>query len=196
MGNVKGIEELLATAKAGNKQAEDELFSKLRARFLGLVRLKIWNRKKDSIEMQQDVEDVVAEIMAAICNQFRQGLIPPERFMPLANGIANHKIADYFRRKRTTETKFVRLVEMDIPAAAPEQPNGILDRGEVEEITLRALRRLTNRDKEIMRALLENQIGTYIDTQSRTMPRNTIYAHIHRCRRRFEKLLRMEGLEI
>lgn len=194
MNSEHGISELVEKAQTGDTRAENALFTKLRARFSVLVRHRIWNPKKDSKSMTQDVEDVVSEIMEAIYDRLRKGLIPQEHFMATAHAIAHNKIVDYIRKK-VKDKKFQSL-ETEIPFPEKEQPNGIAINLEIKEIILRVLPKLSQRDKEILLAFLKDRIKEYIKEQSRIMSRNRVDTHIHRFRRRFARLLRKEGLEI
>ncbi len=190
----QGIQELITRAQAGDKLAENELFAKLHARFLGVVRHKIWNPKRDSKAMQQDVEDVVSEIIQALCNVLRKDPMPKEHFMATAHAIAHNKIVDYIRRKELAKKS--QPLAMDFPLPEEEQPNGAYAKCEAKEIILRVLPKLQQRDKEILSAFLEDRIKEYIKEQCRAMSRNRVDTHIHRFRQRLAKLLQKEGLVV
>lgn len=190
----QSIKELITRAQAGDKPAENELFAKLHARFSGVVRRNIWNAKKKRLEMEKDIEDVVAGIMDAIFIQLQKGSVLQESFMALANCIARNKMVDYIRQKE--QEKKLQPLDMEIPLPNSDQPNGIYAEQELKEFILRALPRLTKKDKEIMRALFTEQIRLYIAERLKSSPRKTIDADIHRCRKRLKKLLAKEGFII
>lgn len=183
MENEKGIEELLAAAKTGDKWAEGELFSKLRARISSLVQYSIWK--------PHDAEDIVEEIMETILTKYKKTDFP-KGLLPWVNGITYNKVKNYIRRVKREP---IRL-DVEVSQNEKERPDRIVEGLELQGMIERALAKLNKRHKEIMKALLQGEIKSYIAERSSETPSGTIYSDIHRCRKRFAELLKEEGYEI
>lgn len=183
MTRKRGIDDLFAAACNGDLRAENELFSRLRARIFDSVQYMIWD--------SSDAADIVQEIMAIILAKYKATVLP-KGLLPWVRGIIRNTVRNY---TRTVKRGPIRLSEQ-IPQDEREDPNRILMNKELQEIIERALHNLNQKHKKIMRVLLEGEIKSYIAKHCRKTPPGTIYADIHRCRKRFIELLKREGYEI
>lgn len=179
----RGIDDLLTAAKNGDVEAENELFSKLRARISNLVQYRLWN--------SCHAEDIVQEIMVTILAKYRTTDLP-KGLLPWVNGVTRNKVKNYIRTAKKAPTDLGE----ETPQDEREGPDAILTNEELEEVIARALRKLNEKQKGIMRALLEGDIKSYISEHRHKTPLGTLYADIHRCRNRFMELLKDEGYDI
>lgn len=190
MNDSEHLKSLLESLRSNDSCNKNYIFSKLNERFTNLVRHTIWDGKRDRVQMLQDIEDVVQEIMIAIDQSVKNNRIPQERVVPWVMSIARHKINDYFRKKRK---RFDRLEEdpLDFHTGGPIQD---LEEKELLQSIKRATRKLNAKDKRIINALINGEIKSFIHTESKRIPVNTVHVNIYRCRRRFEKLLKKEDV--
>ena len=166
-------------------------FSKLRERLTHLVRQYIWNAGRDRGQMIQDVEDVVQEILLAIHIGIKKNNISAEKLVPWALRIARNKINDYFRQK--LNKNFDRLKE-DPLNGEMNRPDLNFEKSERLKSIQAAIGKLSEKEQKIIYALINGNIKSYIIEESKRMPVDTVYVHIHRCRKRFEKILQKEGI--
>ena len=190
MSDNEDLEALLPSIFS-NSSHKNEIFSKLHERFCNLVRHHIWNAISDPDQMKQDVEDVVQEIMLAIDEGIRAGKVSGEKIVPWAIRITRNKINDYFRRK--LNKNFDHLQE-DPPGNEMIRPDKIFEKAERLAIIRKAISKLDSRDQRIIQALMNDNIKFYIRDEAKKIPVETVYVHIHRCRKRFEKILQKEGI--
>jgi len=196
MSDCGGIDDLLAAAREGNKEAENQLFSQLRARILGLVQQRIWNANKDASENRRDAEDLSHDICITILKKYRTADFGAG-FISWVFQISRHKIGEYYRKTKTKpwmETTDVEDENLAVPHS-PYAPEQLAFAGELDRMICYALKKLGSRCQAIISALLEGNIKAYIAEARRTIPLNTIYSYIHRCRQRFQELLRAEGFD-
>lgn len=200
MVDQQGIEELLSTALKGDKKAEQELFSKLYARILGLVQQKIWNKEHTAAENKQIAEDLTQDIYLVIFQKYMTATYK-NGFLPWVFQIARNKIGDHFRH-----IKRVRRVLTGNPAEEDQDqpvsneavtPDKIFEYNELKQLIRWALKKIKKCCRSIIQALMEGRIKDYISEQLQNGIRiNTIYAHIHRCRKEFKNKLYQEGYVI
>ncbi len=192
-----GIDELLAAAIGGDKEAENQLFSKLHASIFELVQQRIWNIQKHASEIQQDAEDLTGDICGIILQKYKTATFH-NGFMPWVFQIVRYKVGEYYRqRDRKPRVEAVDVADDNLQFAVdPTETEQRVELQELNSMISRALRKMDRRCRTIMRALLQGEIKAYIDEQrQRNTPIGSIYAHIHRCRKRFVKLLFEEGYE-
>lgn len=65
------FEDLLIAAQNGDKEAENYLFTKLRARVLTLVQQRIWNSLSSGDKHKHDAEDLTADICLKIIEKYK-----------------------------------------------------------------------------------------------------------------------------
>lgn len=188
-----GIEGLLAAAIGGNQEAENKLFLSLRARILELVQQRIWNTQRHASEIRHDAENLAQDICFVILQKYKTASLH-HGFMPWVFQIVWYKIGEYYRRRKGSPV--FSDEEAVQTAEDPAQPLELIESKERDRMIFRALKRMDRRCKAIIKALLQDEIDAYMDAQlqSRTPP-GSIYARIHRCRKRFQKLLSEEGFE-
>lgn len=192
----KSIEELLAKAKNGHQEAENELFSKLRARILNSVQYKLLNVRKHHSEVAKDVEDIVEETMLTMLQKYKTEELP-YGFMAWVNKIVWNKVGDYIRYGKI-KTKEVRIDDtgMEIIIDQNTLPEDEVLPKELDEIIGRALKRLSPYCKEYFEALLKGEERAFTAARKKEEPEGTIDNRNLRCRKRFMKLLIEEGFEV
>ncbi|MFQ5632486.1 MAG: RNA polymerase sigma factor [bacterium] len=196
MHNLRGIDELLAAALGGDKQAENQLFSQLRVRILALVQQRIWNTNRHESEIMKDAEDLTNDILRIILQKYKTASFD-YGFMPWVNKIVWFKIGEYFRNrkiKERIEVSKVQIEELHV-ATDPNCTEELIESQELDEMSIRAMKKLDRGYQAIIEALLQGKIKSYIEKQKKKKQIGAIYVDIHRCRERFIDLLGEEGFE-
>ena len=98
------IDKLYKTTCSGGKIEENRLFSNLSEIFQLFVGLRV--RSKD------DCQEIVQETLMVIADKYRH-IEFNVSFSAWAYSILKHKIADYYRKKQTTEQRFIRIDNFD-----------------------------------------------------------------------------------
>lgn len=93
------MEHLLARAKAGDQDAEKQLFQVLRARFMNIAKRRVWEK--------EEAEDVVQEACITVlqkykAEEFREG------FRAWAYSVLRMKIGNYLQSKEVRQEEFGR----------------------------------------------------------------------------------------
>lgn len=191
------IEGLLVAAQNGDKRAENQLFSQIRARVYQIVQRRIWNSQMHASEIKQDAEDLTAEICLTIVEAYKT-IHFEIGFMPWVCRITWNKIGQYYReRERKQKVEGANLEEAKFRIA-----NGLNDTErqieykELDSFISQALKKMRHRCREIIAKLLQGRIKEYILEKQKAMPPGTIYSHINRCRSRFKHLLQLQGFEL
>jgi len=165
----------------------------LHARISRLVQYKLRNVKKHPSEVAQDVEDIVEEVMLTMLQKYKTEEFP-YGFMAWMNKIVWNKVGDYFRKEKRHAHSDIN--EESLEGDSENSPEQIVVTKELNELIHGALKRMHNPCKEIMKALIEERIKTYTKKRKNKGDReNNIHCQIHRCRKRFMKLLKEEGFE-
>jgi len=194
MENFRGIDDLLATARGGDKAAENQLFSQLHARILSLVQRRIWNDQMHPSEIQQEAENLTQDISLIILQKYRTASFE-HGFLPWVFQIVQNKIGQYYReqgRKRKREAVVENEGNLQLEDKM-DRPDEWVEVEELKKVISRALQKMGQPCAKIMKTLLEGKIKTYIAKQRRTTPEGTIYSQIHRCRELFQRLLAEAG---
>jgi len=185
----EGIDELLDRALAGDKTAENKLFSNLNARFLSITQHRICNPQKDGDEITRDAEDIVQETLEILYRNFKQVKFSAG-FLQYAFGILRNKIGDYFRKKEREEV-MKRPIEAG-ELVNGEQPEDIIDADELRELIIKVLTKTNFESQRIIYALMEGySAGGMIGILGK-IPRGTLDNKIYRIRKELKKLLLKE----
>ena len=99
VGIILDINKLYDTARSGGELEENKLFSHLSEIFYLFVRLRVGDKN--------DCQDIVQNTLMDIANNYRDMKFNVG-FSAWAHSILKHKLVDYYRMKRTKESKFVR----------------------------------------------------------------------------------------
>lgn len=186
------MQDLLDAAKQGNIVAEEQLFSKLRARISDLVKYKLQRSPKHQAEVEEDAKDLVSEIMDTIYQKYKSSEFQ-YGFIGWVNSIVWRKVGNYIRRER----KRVRF-DSDLENLQDDREGSLdemLEKKELRELIYRTLEKMKSPCKAIMDALFEEEISVYISRRKKEVPLGTIYSQIHRCRERFREMLQKQGFE-
>lgn len=192
-----GIDDLLVAAQRGDREAENLLFSQLRARILKLVQHRIWNNQMHASKIRQDAEDLTEEICLKILESYKN-MTFQIGFMPWVFRIVWNKIGTYYRernRKRRIEGLNIEdeNLQLEQDSMCTEQ---LIETKELDGLIFQALEKMDVRSRDVIIALLDGKIKSYIAEQQKTTAIGTIYSHIHRCRSQFKNLLQLQGLEL
>lgn len=193
MNHNKDLRALLPLLFSNNSRQKNQIFLKLRERFYNLVRLSIWDSRKNRHEMLKDVEDIVQEILISVERGIRNQKVDADKIVPWTIKIARNKINDYLRRKYG---KGFDHLELEVEPADSEmnRPDRNFEKKDMLQGIKEAIGMLNKKDQEIINALINGEIKSYIQNEAKKIPVETVYVHIHRCRKRFEKILRKEGI--
>lgn len=194
MDEFAGIHHLLKKAYQGDKACEEELMQKIRARILSLLRYRLMKGRGAYKATPEDVEDIVQEIMIDIYDQLQDKRLPLDYLPQWIFTIVNRRIMDYFRHKYKTPAS---LDKVPFPLMDSERLQHVIEEKELQNMVYRALDRLSNKCKEIISALLNDEKKEYIrkQAQQQQQKKNTIYSDFFRCRQHFIDMLKREGYE-
>lgn len=102
------INTLFKQACDNDKASEKELFRLLYARFGLFARQRIWSG--------QDSKEVAHVTVTAIWENYKT-VRPEVSFAAWAQGVFENKIADYFRTRKRQQETFLRISDVEEPAA-------------------------------------------------------------------------------
>lgn len=194
MNNSIGIDELLAAAISGNQEAENELFSNLRARIWELAQQRIWNTQRHASEIRQDAENLTQDICFVILQKYKTASFH-HGFMPWVMQITRHRIGQHYRERAVSQKRRDSVPETNDLADNSVGTEDEFAASELDDIISRALEKMGQPCVEIIEALMAGEIKAYIQ-QHTTASRGTIYSQIHRCRENLKILLREKGYKI
>ena len=108
-GKAVDINFLYQTARNGDKQAEEQLFSVLAVRFGILANHRIWN--------EQDAEDVVQNALAVVAREYK-GTVISVSFAAWAYKVLDNRMLSYFKGTRQDVT----VADNDPPDMSGTEP--------------------------------------------------------------------------
>jgi RNA polymerase sigma factor (sigma-70 family) len=176
MEDIQGIEDLLIKATAGNETAENELFSKLHARFLNIAQHRIWSPTSDN---RKEAEDIVQNSMETILEKYKT-MKYQKGFLNWTFGILRNKIGDYFRRK-----KRISVIDNNIKDLSQQDPSS----DELKNVIIESLNKLPMECKKILWFLIDGYSVKEIINMFLGENRNKIDSKIHRCRKNLKRIL-------
>lgn len=193
-----GIDALLASARSGDKAAEETLLSLLSARLYEVAKRRLRN--------EEDARDAAAETLATAWSRYQHAEMPGG-FLPWVFTILRNKIGNALKRARTAE----RLVPIEaadeagaaagaagpegVMGPAAETPDEAIDRRRLEVRLRAALARLPAECRRIFRLLIGGGTRAEILTAFPGERPGTVDSRISRCRSRLHALLEEEGWE-
>jgi RNA polymerase sigma-70 factor (ECF subfamily) len=183
----KGFEDLFFEAKAGNKDAENRLFSHLHASYLRLA--------KRRVREVHDAEDLVQETLETIFEKYKTADLV-KGFLPWANQILFFKIGNYYRAQERTSKREEVDAEGEMTTQVMTAPDSSFDDKETSMLLRKALNKLKSECKKILTLLLREESREAIQRAFGGAPMGTIDSKIHRCRKKLkEQLIRDFGWE-
>lgn len=188
------IDGLLAAAIGGDQEAENELFSQLRARIFELVQQRIWNNQQHVSEIKDRAENLTQDICSIILKKYKTASFH-RGFMPWVMKITRHRIGQYYRERARSQKRRDSVPDTNDLADNSVGAADEFEAGELDDIIFRALEKMGQPCAEIIEALIADEIKAYIKQHS-TTPIGTIYSQIHRCRENLKILLRKKGYKI
>ena len=176
----KGFEDLFSESKAGNKDAENELFSHLSASYLKLVKRRIGE--------VQDAEDVVQATLETILKKYKTADFA-KGFLPWANQILFHKIGNYYKAHKRMRRREGSEGEGKTEGPEVPGPDIVQNEKETSMILHKAIARLSDECRKIFALLLSEQSREDMQRAFGGVPMGTIDSKIHRCRKKLKDLL-------
>ncbi len=172
------IEDLIPRARAGDRDAENALFERLRARILALAKKKVWD--------EHSAEDLAQETLGTVLEKYRTAEMP-RGFLAWAFTVLHNKVGNYLKRRR-----------LEVARGAAGDPEltwdtvGVSAEGEIAAIDLeesleKGLRRSSPECRKVFSLLLSGAGREEIREAFGGEPIGTIDSRISRCR---ERLLR------
>jgi len=172
-GKIRTLAELLPAARAGDRDAEDELFCRLEARITALAKRKVWD--------EEAARDLAQETLQTVFLKYRQADFH-NGFLPWVFTILHNKIGNYLKKRR-------REIERGALGGSPlDWPTiGVAIEPEVGTIDLlasveKALARLSHDCRKIFRLLLAGAERPEIQEAFPGEPVGTTDSRVSRCR--------------
>ena len=173
-----GLDDLLARARGGDREAESVLFDKLHARVLAVAEKKVWDR--------ETAHDLAQETLRTAFEKYRAADLSRGLF-PWLFTILHHKIGNYLKHRRVEHAHTERL------AAEPERLDlhGAEGMAEVELLASLegALLRLSPECRKVFGLLLAGAERRDICAAFGGEPMGTVDSRISRCRSKLLLLL-------
>jgi len=186
-------DSLVTAAQAGDAIAENKLFSKLSARFIGLAKLILGSRYPALVKStsEMEVEDIVQETMMTISNKYKD-IQFEKSFYLWANSVLTNKVRNYQQKKYR---KISMEVEMDSKEDGPiSKPTGTdFDNKELLEKIEQCIQRMEEVCKKVMLIFFQGGNREDVVKTFPGIPIGTLDNKIYRCRQRLKALLKPEG---
>ena len=166
---------LFERAREGDKSAEHELFSRLRARFDWIVRQKV--------RYAEDGEDIVQEALASIAGSYRDIEIRVS-FSAWAATVLRNQIMDYYRSPERRRTE--NLEDADSIVLSGERSDPLL-----KKHLLDCLRKVNQANRRHARMLVLKYMGfEFFEICAKLkLKRNNAYSVLNRARTMLEDCL-------
>ena len=172
-----GLDDLLARARGGDRQAESVLFEKLHARILTLAEKRIWDREA--------ARDLAQETLRTAFEKYR-GASLSHGLYPWLFTILHHKIGNYLKRRRVERAHLEQLA-----ASADREPDAVAAVAAIElwSAVESAVRRLSPECQRVFALLARGASRREIHVAFGGEPMGTIDSRISRCRGKLLSLL-------
>lgn len=190
-----GINSLLQKAYNGDKKCENDFFEKIHARISGLVQHKVWGgRHRGGAERN---EDIVQEIMTVIIQKYKDRALPQDHLIQWIFTVANNKIRTFIRDRDRKTKRMVSVDDISYTLMTTDDLEQKEIDKELNDLIYRTLNKMSDRCKEIIKALLDDEKKEYIAEQKKhDIPEGTISARIYHCRKYFGRALIKEGFRL
>jgi len=111
--------------------------------------------------------------------------------------VANNKILEFIRKSYNRINQMDSLNDISSTLMSADDLEQEEIDAELNDLIYRALKKMSDRCKEIIKALLNQEKKEYIAGQKlQSIPEGTISARIHHCRKNFRKVLIREGFTL
>ena len=142
-------------------------------------------------------EDVVQEIMKVISDKYKKQALPQDHLIQWIFKVANNKILEFIRKSYNRINQMDSLNDISSTLMSADDLEQEEIDAELNDLIYRALKKMSDRCKEIIKALLDQEKKEYIAGQKlQSIPEGTISARIHHCRKNFRKVLIREGFTL
>lgn len=170
--------QLLERARSGDREAREEIFSFLRARFLVLAKLRL---------VSEDAEDIVQETLIVVDRRFLE-LLDVGALLGFTDGVMRNKIGNFYTVRNT------RRKHTSTAWDPPDRPYLIEDElgaAELERVVRQAVDRLGQKRPLCRTVLLSlcDGMSTGELTGFLRLPRARIDDIVFRCRKALRKIL-------
>ena len=186
--------DLIQAALAGDKKAEEDLFTKLNARFLGLVKLILRNQYPAVINTfsEMDFEDVVQDALLIVKQKYRNVGIE-DRFFPWCNGVLTNVMKNKVQKTIRTSKRVAVLSTDDYDFVDDEvMEDTIADHDFLHKIEI-AIQSMDATCKQILMIFFKNGVREDVIKLFPDKPIGTIDNLIFRCRQKLRKKLQAGG---
>jgi RNA polymerase sigma-70 factor (ECF subfamily) len=157
----------------------DEILARLRERIVAFAA---------SHGSRESAEDLAQEVLMLLHEKYAH-LDSPEELLPLALKIVRFKLMSLRRKSvRRGEYHSISTDDIPLPDLAPD-PAVSLERKQVLERLERAIARLPERCRQLLRLKLEGRTFAEIQGMLGAGAINTVYTWDHRCRRNLLELM-------
>jgi RNA polymerase sigma factor (sigma-70 family) len=173
--DLQGVEELLARARQGNREAENRLFDHLDARILALAKRRVRD--------EEAARDIAQETMQTVYEKYRTADLP-RGLLPWVFVVLRNKVGNYLKRSRVEGSRRIVVEDTWMAEAVGVSPDG--DRAAfdlVRQLEI-ALAQATAECREIFRLLLGGAGRHEIRAAFGDEPLGTVDSRISRCRRK------------
>ena len=170
------INSLYKSTAGGDKEAEEELFRSLTARFRLFARQKIW--------IEEDAEEIVQDALLTVFNKYR-GIDFEISFAAWAHRVLNNKILNYYKAKSLHEIKLSQMQnEYDRSSTGG-------DAFDLEKQLLDCIRKVSRANKRHARILNLHYQGYVVEEicHRLNLTRNNLYSVLSRARSMLELCL-------
>ncbi len=177
----RGLDALLAAARAGDRSAEEALFALLSVRLFEVAKRRIRN--------EEEARDVAAEALATAWERYRAAAMPGG-FLPWLFTILRNKIGNSIKRARTA-TRVVRFEDVGERVAGDTEDE--VSGRRLEERVRGALTHLPTECRRIFGILLAGGVRAELLAAFPLERPGTVDVRLSRCRRRLHEILSRRG---
>jgi RNA polymerase sigma-70 factor (ECF subfamily) len=174
--DTSGIDDLVARARAGDRDAENALFERVHARIVAVAKKRIWD--------QEAARDVAQETLRTVFEKYRDADMT-HGFFPWLFTILHHKAGNYMKRRRVEERRAVHEglwpARWEALAVGPDAAIAVL---ELEAALAKGLSQAGTECRRIFELLLAGAGRREIAAAFAGEPMGTIDSRISRCRAR------------
>jgi RNA polymerase sigma factor (sigma-70 family) len=180
---------ILRNAVTGELQAEEALFTRLRAELLHVIHRAV---------LPADREDVLQQTLLTVHEKYRARLAHPsmwmdyQHFVYWCRRILRNHIGNYLRKQRAQATRLHTMASISGPT--PESPDLAYERAQLESVVHRAFGTLTDRQRASMSARVTDAARLRI--ASSCSEQGAAYARLYRARQKLVRALAQEGWKV
>ena len=169
----------LTQARQGQREAREEIFYFLRARFLSLAKLRV---------LEEDAQEVVQETMIVVEKHLSE-FETVENLLAFTNAVMRNKIGNFYQKR--DRRKVYEAQENNIPDPIYYM-DGELEAAELERLVWKAVDQLCQKNprcREILVGLCQGLSASDLSEKFQ-VSRSNIDSRVFRCRQALRKILK------